>query len=319
MNLKTPLSVLGMVALAAGSLVYLGDIGLEPGAFADTSTASMTIPDTNGLVAGSRVLLRGVQVGHISAVHTSAAGVTVDWNYERDTRIPVASRFRVDNLSALGEAYLAVLPPSSSGPFLADGAAVPAEQIVVPTTFDELSRRLTTLLEQIEPEQVSAIFATVDTALPEDPWVLGDLNRAGRLLSAMLLQRSGSLTRLLDTIQPLLRQTATVPDDLAATTPMLADFGSGFRDLLGGIHFAASFGPLKDGIEYGAGPLIDQLQGFLDDTAADLNILGTELLPGVTAGGAALSTVNIGRLLDNALAATGPGDAVTVRVTVPGR
>ncbi|WP_280426647.1 MlaD family protein [Nocardia carnea] len=318
MNLRTPLSVLGMTALAASSLLYLDHLGLEHRVFADVQTATMRIPDTNGLVAGSRVLLRGVAVGHVTAVHASADGIELEWNYDSDYRIPADSRFRVDNLSALGETYLSVNPASSAGPYLADGAVVPADQVAVPTTFKELSQRLTELLEQVEPERIRKIFATVDVALPEDPWVLGQLNRAGELLAGTLIQRSGSLTTLLETIQQILRNTGTVPGDLAGATPGLPAFGSGFRDMLAGIHFAASFGPLKDGIEFGAGPLIDQLQAFLDENSADLFTLGSELLPGVEAGAAALATADIGRVLDNALASTATGDAVTVRIGPPG-
>ncbi|MFC8529231.1 MlaD family protein [Nocardia sp. NPDC057227] len=302
-----------------GSIVHLGRIGLEHDAFEELNTARVAIPETNGLVAGSRVLLRGVEVGHVTAVHSSATGIAVDWNYDRGVRIPAESRFRIDNLSALGETYLSVLPSSSAGPYLADGAQVPADQVQVPTTFDELSQRLTVLLEQVEPEQIRAIFATVDTALPEDPWVLNDLNRVGELLASMLVQQSSNLTSVLTAVQPLLRQSGTVPADLAATSPIIEDFGAGFHEVLGAIHFVSSFAPLNDGIKYGAGPLFDELQTFLHDTAADLHTLGTELLPGVQAGGAALSTVNIGQLLDNALAATGTGDAVTVHLDLPGR
>ncbi|MBH0781020.1 MlaD family protein [Nocardia bovistercoris] len=318
MKAKTPLSILGMAALAAASLVYLDRLGLEHDAFADKKTASLSIPDTNGLVVGSRVLVRGIPVGHVTEVHSSAGGIRIDWNYDRKYRIPVDSRFRVDNLSALGETYLAVVP-AAAGPYLTDDAVIPADHVVVPTTFKELSERLTVLLEQVEPDRVRRIFETVDTALPDDPWVLGDLSRAGELLAGMLIQQSTNLTTVLSGMQPILRGTGTVPGDLASATPILGDFGSGFRDLLAGISFAASFGPLKDGIEFGAGPLLDQLQAFLDDTAADLHTLGVELLPGVRAAGAAMATVNIGQLLDNATAAVASGDAVTVRVRPPGR
>lgn len=317
MNLKTPLSVVGMAALAVSSLLYLDRLGLEHDAFADVKTASLSIPDTNGLVVGSRVLIRGIPIGHVTRVHSSVAGIDVEWNYERGYRIPSDSRFRVDNLSALGEAYLAVLPTASAGPYLADDAVIPADRVIVPTTFKELSERLTGLLEQIEPDRIREIFATVDVALPDDPRVLADLSRAGELLAGTLTRQSANLGTLLTALQPVLRNSGTVPGDLAATTPILADFGSGFRDLLAGISFAASFGPLKDGIEFGAGPLIDQLQAFLDDTAADLHVLGVELLPGVRAGTAAMATVNIGQFLDQAIAATS-GDAVTVRLRLPG-
>ncbi|WP_109529494.1 MULTISPECIES: MlaD family protein [Nocardia] len=319
MNLKTPLSVLGMVALAVSSLLYLDSLGLEHDAFADVKTASLSIPDTNGLVVGSRVLIRGVAIGHVTRVHSSAAGIDVEWSYDSDYRIPTDSRFRVDNLSALGETYLAVIPTVAAGPYLAEDAVIPADRVVVPTTFKELSQRLTTLLEQIEPERIREIFATVDLALPDDPWVLGDLSRAGELLAGTLTRQSANLTTLLSSIQPILLRTGTVPGDLAGATPILGDFGSGFSDVLAGIHFAASFGPLKDGIEFGAGPLLDQLQAFLHDTSADLHTLGVDLLPGIRAGTAAMATVNVGQLLDTAIAATSSGDAVTVRVGPPGR
>ncbi|GAA5065131.1 MlaD family protein [Nocardia callitridis] len=319
MSAKTYLSIVGMVAIAVSSAVYLDRIGLETGVLDDVKSASMPLPDSNGLVVGSRVLLRGVPVGHITAVHSDVDKVAIEWNYDREYEIPVESRYRVDNLSALGESYLAVSPVRSSGPYLADDAAVPAADVVVPTTFKELSERLTKMLEQVEPQRVREIFRTIDVALPEDSWVLADLSRAGELLASELTNESGNLTTLLTKIQPLLQQTGSVPGDLAAAAPNLPAFGSGFRDVLGGVYFAASFGPLKDGIEVGAAPLIDQLQAFLDKTSGDLQTLGVDLLPGVRAGAAAMSTVNVGQVLDAALASTASGDAITVHLRPPGR
>ncbi|WP_036511508.1 MlaD family protein [Nocardia aobensis] len=318
MNLKTVASVAGMAVIAASSFVYLDHIGLETGAFRHIRTAGMSVPDTNGLVVGSRVLLRGVAIGHVTAVTPSADHAEISWNYDDGYRIPVDSRFRVDNLSALGEAYLAVQPTTERGPYLGDGAKVPTAHVVVPTTFQELSARLTRMLEQVEPERIREIFQTVDVALPEDPWVLNDLSRAGELLAKTLTQRSGDLTQLLTALQPLLQSTDTVPADLAGATPKLAEFGSGFTDVLGGVHFAASFGPLTS-IEDGAAPLIDALQSFLDKSSGDLHTLGVDLLPGVRAGAAAMSTVDLGRFLDNALASTESGDAVTVHIRPAGR
>ncbi|WP_067680045.1 MlaD family protein [Nocardia miyunensis] len=318
MSLKTIASVAGMAALAVSSFVYLNHIGLDTGLLQHVRTASMSVPDTNGLVVGSRVLLRGVAIGHVTGIDPTPDQVKIAWNYDDGYRIPSESSFRVDNLSALGEAYLAVLPATESGPYLTNGAAVPAAHVVVPTTFQELSARLTRMLEQIEPDRVREIFRTVDVALPDDSYVLNDLSRAGQLLAQTLTRRSDNLTQLLTKLQPLLEGTGTVPADLAGATPQLAQFGSGFNDVLGGIDFAASFGPLT-GIRDGAAPLIDQLQAFLDKSSEDLHTLGVDLLPGVRAGAASMSTVDVGRLLDNAIASTSSGDAITVHLRPPGR
>ncbi|PPJ22697.1 MlaD family protein [Nocardia nova] len=318
MNLKTVASVAGMAVIAASSFVYLNHIGLNTGILDHVHTANMAVPDTNGLVVGSRVLLRGVAIGHVTAITPSPDHTEISWNYDDEYRIPMDSRFRVDNLSALGEAYVSVLPTTAAGPYLTNGATVSAAHVVVPTTFQELSARLTRMLEQVEPDRIRDIFTTVDVALPDDPWVLNDLSHAGELLARTLTQRSGDLTQLLTQLQPLLQSTGTVPGDLAAATPRLAEFGSGFTDVLGGVYFAASFGPLTS-IKDGAAPLIDQLQTFLDKTSGDLHTLGVDLLPGVRAGAAAMSTVDVGRFLDNALASTVSGDALTVHIRPPGR
>ncbi|MBC2639487.1 MULTISPECIES: MlaD family protein [unclassified Rhodococcus (in: high G+C Gram-positive bacteria)] len=319
MTVKTQLSIVGMVVIAVLSFLYMGRAGLHVSRFDDVRTATLDVPDTNGLVVGSRVLLRGVAIGHISDMTTSADHIEVAWNYENGRSIPADSAFRVDNLSALGEPYLAVLPSSNAGPYLEDGATVPASQVVVPTTFKELSERLTRLLEQVDPERVQSIFDTIDVALPDDFAVLNNLNRAGELLAATLSQQSDTLTTLFDTLQPLLMDSATVPEGFRGTTPIVAEFGSGFHDVLGGIRFATEKGPLRDGIANGASPFIGELQTFLDHTAPDLQVIGVNLLPSVQAGAAAMRTVDVGRLLDNVMAATTSGDALTVHLSPSGR
>ncbi|GGL10196.1 MlaD family protein [Nocardia jinanensis] len=316
---RTRISALGMAAIAAGSFLYMDSLGLRTEILEDRRSATMSITDTNGLLVGSKVLLRGVEIGNITDVDTDAQGVRVSWNYESGYEIPVSSRFRVDNLSALGETYLAVLPDTGSEPYLDDGAVIPPDRVKVPTTFKELSERLTQFLEQVEPARIQELFHELDTALPEDVRVLGDLEAAGELLAATITREADNLSTVMDTVQPLLLDSATVPGDLAGTTPELAGFGHGFAELVEGIHFAMVFAPLRDSVKYGAAPFIaDGLQVFLDLSAADLNVLGVDLLPAARSASAAMQTVDVGRLLDNAMRATESGDAVTVNVQVPG-
>lgn len=316
---RTKLSVVGMVIIAVASFFYMDRAGLHTGINEDVRSARLEVPDTNGLVVGSRVLLRGIAIGYVTGLTPSAERIRVEWNYDEHYSIPTDSSFRVDNLSALGESYLAVLPASASGPFLENNATVEPTQVVVPTTFKELSERLTRLLEQVHPDQVQDIFHTLDTALPDDVDVLGNLSRAGELLAATFTQQSDNFTTLLTTLQPLLMDSATIPAGLRGATPNLAAFGDGFNGVLSGMHFAVVKGPLRDGIEYGVSPFLGELQTFLDKTAVDLNVLGVDLLPGVTAGATAMRTINVGSLVDNMLAATTADGAVTVHVPGPGR
>jgi virulence factor Mce-like protein len=316
---RTKVSLIGMIVIAIASFLYMDRLGLHTGVGDEVRTAQLVITDTNGLVVGSRVLLRGIAIGYVTELTPSAERVDVTWEYDRSYSIPSDSSFRVDNLSALGEPYVAVLPTSTSGPYLEDNATISPDQVVVPTTFKELSERLTRLLEQVEPDQVQNIFATIDTGLPEDVDVPGNLSRAGELLASTFTQQSDNFTTLLSTLQPLLMSSETIPGGLRGVTPHLAPFGAGFSGVLDGIRFAVQKGPLRDGIEYGVSPFLVELQKFLDQSATDLNTIGVDLLPGVTAGATSMRTVNVGNLLDVLLESTTTEGAVTVHVPTPGR
>ncbi|SEC12587.1 virulence factor Mce family protein [Rhodococcus pyridinivorans] len=318
MSRRTVLSLAGMGIIAALSFVYMGQAGLRTGLGEDVYTAEVEVPDTNGLVVGSRVLMRGIEIGEVTDITASADAVHVAWKYDRNSPIPVDSTIRLDNLSALGEPFLAVWPQSASAQYLEDGAVVGDDRVVVPTTFEELSERLTNLLTQVEPEGVREIFRTLDIALPEDPRVHGNLARSGELMAATFTQNADTFTTLLRTVQPLLLDSGSIPNAMRATEPGVAEFGSGFTDLLAGIRFASDRGPLNAGIAYGASPFIGELQKFLDETAADLEVIGVNLLPAVSEAANSIRAMDIGTLMNNVLTSTESGDALTLKVEIPG-
>ncbi|UYP18644.1 MlaD family protein [Rhodococcus sp. Z13] len=318
MSRRTVLSVAGMVLIAALSFVYMGQAGLRTGIGEDVYTAEVEVPDTNGLVVGSRVLMRGIEIGEVTDITASADAVNVSWKYDRNSPIPVDSTIRLDNLSALGEPFLAVWPQSSSGQYLEDGAVIDDDRVYVPTTFEELSEKLTNLLTQVEPEGVREIFRTLDVALPDDPRVHGNLSRSGELMAATLRQNADTFTTVLRTMQPLLMDSAAIPESMRNTEPGVAAFGAGFTDLLAGIRFASDRGPLNAGIANGASPFIGELQKFLDATAPDLETIGVNLLPAVSEAANAIRSMDIGTLLNNLLTSTESGDALTLNIELPG-
>ncbi|MGW8815899.1 MlaD family protein [Gordonia terrae] len=314
---KTRVSVVAMLAIAGLSIAYLFNVGLHATS-PSAREATITVPDTNGLLVGSRVLLRGIQIGHVVSISQSPKGAEITWNYAESENIPVASNFRVDNLSALGEAYVAVMPTTASGPYLEDDVHIDNESVTTAATFKDLSEQVTEVLGQTDPDKVQRVFAELDTGLPDGVAVIEDLNKAGRLLAAEFTGQADSLTTLLATMQPLLMKMGPVPAQLRATTPALADFGESFAELQAGVRFTIQVsGPMYTGITEGASPMVAALQKFLDDSGADLEVIGDNLLPGAKAGAAALRTVDLGKVLDNLINATDSG-AVEVRIPAGG-
>lgn len=314
---RTLLSVAGMATIAAVSFGYMYQEGMPMPGTGGSDTVTMSLPDTNGLVVGSPVLLRGISIGAISKVTSSMGVITVQWRHDQKYRIPVDSDYRVDNLSALGESYIAVLP-HGQGPYLGSNADLQTTNVVVPPTIKELSQRLTSLLEQIDPARITDIFREMNIALPDDFEVLGNLSHAGSVLANVVTKQVGGLTKLFNTIQPLLRNSSWLPGDLAGVGNGAPTLGGALSDGYNNYDFMRGFG-MKVNSDQGAAPFIGQAQKFLDDSAADLHTLGVDLLPAARAGAAALRTVDMGRFLDNALAASDSGHSITVHVQVPGR
>ncbi|MCC3312269.1 MlaD family protein [Nocardia africana] len=318
MKLRNAVSLLGLSAVAVGSVLYMNvlGLGLEPSPY--DRDATLTVGDTNGLIVGSKVLLRGVAIGEIAQVTPDVHGVRIRMKYKGSYRISTQSRFRIDTLSALGEAYVSVLPPSSAGPYLTNHAQVPAANVTVPTTVQELSARLTRLMEQVHPDQVRDIMNQLDLALPDDSVVLVDLNRAWSLYEQMITSRADDLSVVLDKFQALLADSVWLPKSLAGTSVDIRKFGVDMGNWLSHSGDVVLEAPFPDGISKGTGPFIDELQKFLDKAAPGLQVLGVTTLPAVRAGASAIRTLNTADLLDSAIANTANG-ALTVHVSTPGK
>ncbi|MDV7171879.1 MlaD family protein [Gordonia amicalis] len=316
---KTRISVIAMIAPAVVSVGYIMNVGLHVRT-PNLRSATMVVPDTNGIVVGSRVLMRGIEIGHVTGIAQVVEGVEVAWDYDADVQIPESSIFRLDNLSALGESYVAVMPDGKAGPFLSEGQRVDQRRVLVPTTFKELSQRLTVLLRQVDPTKVRRIVGEVDAGLPDGAEVLTSISRAGSLLAGELTEQSDAFVTLLSTLQPLIMSTGNVPAQLAATTPLVPRFGREFNVTLEAIADVTVFGVgTEKGIGEGAGPVVDELQAFLDANAKDLNTIGVNLLPAARAGAASLNGVDISRVLDSFLAATRDKGVLTLTVPTGGR
>jgi len=324
-NGRTLVSILGLLALVAGSLTYLNSLGLSVTQNANVRHATMLVQHTNGLVVGSKVLLRGVTIGRVTAVSPSVRGVRIEWNYKDKYTIPVDSNYRIDNLSALGETYLGITPKTTSGPALSNGVVLTASTVSVPTTVDELSARVTRFLEQIDSKRVRAIVDEINTGLVADQQVLTNIHHAGSLLETTILATRGSLTELLTDFQPLLTNGAEVSGAMAASGDPVERFAIGLAKFLSeGGKKASTSADGKDGfivatnsptsLNREAKPLLEHVQKFLDEAAPDLKVLSDAALPSVASGARSLRSVDLGALMKTALATSGNGQGLVVKV-----
>lgn len=317
MNIKNAVSITALLALLACSVVAIGYQGVHWLPPSDQRHAVLAVTDANGIVAGSKLLLRGVPIGRVAAVHTTADGVEIEFDYRDAYRIPVDSDFRIESLSSLGESYVAVLPRSTAGPYFADNQHIRAQQSTVPRTFGDLSAALTRMMSDIQPGTANSLVGEVESALPADIAVVHNLSRASALLASTLLMSTGSIRDLLTDGQDVLARSGAVGPTIAQVSDPARMLGVNFATLAQTAVDMMQTNDYPRVVEVGPLTLFGKLQRFEDQIGPDVRKLAGTALPGIRAAADSSGMIDISRLLDTALAAVAVPGAVTLHVTTP--
>ncbi|BBZ15402.1 MlaD family protein [Mycobacterium branderi] len=317
MRVRDLLSFIAFAVMIAFSVTYITALGVRVKPPPDRTNLSMTVTDINGLVVGSNVLLRGVPVGKVSDITTSIAGATVDFYVDGQFHIPADCDVRLDNLSALGESYIGLVPRRQDGPMLRNGQHIATESVKQPPSITELAVSVVRVLNQLDPGAVERIIGETDTALPDTRVVLPNLAHTGQLLRNTAADMHGHGRVLLSNFQTLLRNAGWLGPTLAGTTPGVEALSKGVQadvDGVGALIYDDGHGP--DNL-YKLDHLVGRIQKLLDDNGGDLRVLGEAFLPKVKGIAGALLNFDPSQIMANILAALPDDGAITLHVTIP--
>ncbi|WP_194820192.1 MlaD family protein [Nocardia sp. XZ_19_385] len=263
----------------------------------DTLTATLQVPDSGGLAAGSKVLLSGVEIGRVTAVSHTSTAVEVRLRIDSRYPVPAASAARIEALSALGEPYLDFRPADGGGPYLRDGQTVPARNVQTPVSLPEVAADTTGLLRQLDPAALTSIVDTFSIALAGTDRLTPEIARATDLLAATILSRSAVLRQLLLDLQAHAPRTGAIGSGLAEAAQPWQDFGprvAEVADALAGMIRAGQMPQafhFDDGISLGLLPFLEKLSAKIEALGPELQ----ELLP-LLAALAATATRSAGQL-----------------------
>ncbi|AFC53205.1 MULTISPECIES: MlaD family protein [Mycobacterium avium complex (MAC)] len=311
-RLRDVVSYLAFGVIITIVLAYFWSLGLRIGPPDDRTNLTMDVPETNGLVVGSNVLLRGVPVGKVTDTRTSVAAATVGFYVDGQYRVPVDTEIRLENLSALGESYIELTPRSDGGQMLKNDQHISSESVIQPPSISELATSVVRVLNQLNPDAVGRIISESDTALPDPNVVLPNLSRASTLFNNMINDRHGQGRVLLGNFQTLLRNAEWVNPDLLAIVPNGIDTGVYWQDFFK--HLPMLFSrDMPQGMR-NLNNLVARIQGLLDTNGGDLKVLGEALQPKLNDIGATLMNFDSGQILDHFLQQVPAEGAITLRV-----
>ncbi|MBB3604777.1 virulence factor Mce-like protein [Mycolicibacterium sp. BK556] len=311
-KIKDVISYLVFAVIVAIALWYFGSLGLRVSPPSHRTNLSMNVPEINGLVPDSNVLFRGVPVGKVVKTSTSIDSASIDFWVGGQYEVPVDTKVELQNLSALGESYIELVPRSEGGPFLKDNQRISTESVMAPASVSELATTATRILNQMEPGALQRIIAEGDAALPDPVRVLPNLSRTTTLFNNMLNSLNGEGRTLLSNFGTLIRNSEWINPDLTAFTPNLTLLGLYWQDFFK--HLPILFSrDNPDGVRQ-LKYLLDRVQGLLDNNGGDLKVLGEAFQPKLNTIAATLMNFDSGQILDNFLDQVPADGMITLRV-----
>jgi len=298
------------------AVVYISSIGVRVRPPSDRTDLSMTVADINGLVVDSNVLLRGVTVGKVTKIESGLAGATIDFYVDSHIRVPVDTEVQLENLSALGESYLGLVPRSQNGPILHGGQHIATESVRQPLSISELATSVVRVLDQMDPGQLKRITSEADTGLPAANQVLPNLSHASKVLRNAAADTHGRGRLLLDNFQSLLQNAGFLGPVLTKVAPEAFATVENAQTVLSNFTLLTHLGAPKTFADLSK--LVNRIQRLLDYNGGDLKVLGEAFLPQITKIAGALLNFDSGQILTNILDSLPEDGAVTLHVRAPG-
>lgn len=175
-------SLIGVLLVLLITVAYLFSSVLDTPLLGGTQTIKVEMAATGGLFEGSSVTYRGIKIGKVTSIDLTATGVVATVKVISGDKIPVRSIAKVRSLSPVGEQYLDFQPETRSGPYLKDGATVPATSTDLPKTLASTVIAVNKVLDQVNATQLHTLLTELSTGLAGTGGDLGKLVDQGHVL-----------------------------------------------------------------------------------------------------------------------------------------
>lgn len=158
----------GVFALAALALMAYLVLTFSKAATPWTPLVRLNVscPEVGGLVPGAKVMMAGVQVGHVEALDLDEDGrkVIVRCAIQQRYRIHEDAHFEIQQSGFLGDQYVSIVPRQNQGAVLVDGRTVEA---VAPFNMLEAARSAAGLLQRLDTtaKRLDSALERVDRVL----------------------------------------------------------------------------------------------------------------------------------------------------------
>jgi phospholipid/cholesterol/gamma-HCH transport system substrate-binding protein len=152
--------VVGGLAVGYTAMRYAG---IGSSVLSPTYTVRLELPSSGGLFTNSEVTYRGFQVGKVTGMQLTPAGLEVDMRINDSApKIPSDLKANVADRSAVGEQYVNLVPNTANGPYLADGSVIGVSQTTIPLATQVLLQNLDSLANSVPTQSLQTVVDQLD-------------------------------------------------------------------------------------------------------------------------------------------------------------
>ncbi len=278
-NARITLVILSVLTLLGAIYMAVGVLDMSP--TKQVTRLTVLLNTSGGLMSTSDVTMRGIKVGRVTGIETTATGLAVSIDLDRAHPVPADSPIAVENLSAAGEQYIDFKPKLIAPPYFADGAVIPADRVAQVVTGSQLLTKANALMSALNIDQVQVIVNNAAAAFADNDSAIDSLATTAGLTAKVIHDDKQLLSTLFSNIATFTTNLGEVHagEVISETGKLLPRSVPAFLRLVHEIEVLSHTGVGVVGPDDPVGFLIAKLAEYVDTLAGPLSTFTTVLAP----------------------------------------
>ncbi len=280
-NAGITLAILAVLTLLGAAYMAVGVLDVSP--TKQVTRLTVMLDSSGGLMSTSEVTMRGIKVGRVTGIETTATGLAVSIDIDNAHPVPADSVIGVENLSAAGEQYIDFKPKLIAPPYFSDGTVIPASRVAQPVTGADLIKKANALMSALNVDQVHTIIVNMSAAFADNDTTIDSLATTAGLTAKVIHDDKQLLATLFTNISTLTTDLGYIHagDVISETGKLLPRSVPAFLRMIHEIETLSHTGVGVVGPDDAVGVLINKFSQWIDMVAGPLGTFTTVLEPAV--------------------------------------
>lgn len=157
---------IGLIAVLGVVLIVVAVIGIKAVSnYLNYYRITLEMDKSNNVSAGSNISLKGVEIGEIESVKLRNTMVAATMKIKKEIKIPIGSKFKIENIGLFGEKRIIVIPSESIENIKSNSIIKPDLTVAEPT---DVAKAIGTLMNAAQAVEINKKLDSIIILLNQD-------------------------------------------------------------------------------------------------------------------------------------------------------